>query len=506
MQRFFPFLAVFLIVGFLPIAFAENDEKLVVLNTKSGDIVIEFFPNDAPNHVENFISLVEEGYYDRTIFHRVIPDFMIQGGDPKTRPGEYETVLEWGTGNPGYFIDAEFNSIKHNRGIVSMARAQDPNSAGSQFFIVNKDSNFLDGQYTVFGRIVTEESFETLDKIANLETPPDGTIPIRWGDGEILTAKVVDRNSIQNILELEEPQRINESTAPAPTETGPYTNEKFGITFDAPEGWLIQEPEKTDPQIPDLVFVGSQINGFNPAISITIDAKNGKSLDDKISQSNEFLQDAINSGQLQITSEEKTSINGIEAYQKNAMGEFVMSGNPTNIIFREVILVGNDNFYTITYSNEERNFNENLGKFNDVVYSFSIQSENGNSNGEEQPGGGCLIATATYGSELAPQVQFLREIRDNTLLSTTLGTSFMEGFNSIYYSFSPAVADLERENPVFREAVKLFITPMLSTLSIMTLADEGSESSVLGLGISVIALNLGIYIAAPAVIIHRLRK
>ena len=125
---------------------------------------------------------------------------------------------------------------------------------------------------------------------------------------------------------------------------------------------------------------------------------------------------------------------------------------------------------------------------------------------EKSQGGGCLIATATYGSELAPQVQFLREVRDNTLLSTESGSSFMTGFNSLYYSFSPAVADLERESPVFREAVKLFIAPMLSTLSIMTLADEGSESSVLGLGISVIALNLGMYIAAPAIIGFKVRS
>ena len=119
---------------------------------------------------------------------------------------------------------------------------------------------------------------------------------------------------------------------------------------------------------------------------------------------------------------------------------------------------------------------------------------------EDVLGGGCLIATAAFGSELAPQVQFLREVRDNTLLSTTSGATFMTGFNHIYYSFSPAVADLERENPAFREAVKLLITPMLSTLSIMALADEGSESQVLGLGISVIALNLGMYIAAPAAV------
>ena len=111
--------------------------------------------------------------------------------------------------------------------------------------------------------------------------------------------------------------------------------------------------------------------------------------------------------------------------------------------------------------------------------------------------GGCLIATATYGSEMAPQVQLLREIRDNTLFSTSSGTSFMSGFNTLYYSFAPTIADLERGNPMFKEAVKTVITPMLSTLSIMSLADEGSEGEVLGLGISVIALNVGMYVGIP---------
>ncbi len=116
------------------------------------------------------------------------------------------------------------------------------------------------------------------------------------------------------------------------------------------------------------------------------------------------------------------------------------------------------------------------------------------------PTSSCLVATAAYGTELAPQVQFLREVRDNTVLSTVSGTAFMSGFNAIYYSFAPAVADMERENPMFQEAVKVFITPMISSLSIMALADEGSEVEVLGLGFSVIALNLGMYIAAPALI------
>ena len=115
----------------------------------------------------------------------------------------------------------------------------------------------------------------------------------------------------------------------------------------------------------------------------------------------------------------------------------------------------------------------------------------------DQKGGGCLIATATYGSELAPQVQLLREIRDNNLLNTESGSAFMGTFNDIYYTFSPTIADYERENPYFKEAVKIAITPMLSTLSIMENAN--SESEVLGLGLSVIALNLAMYIGIPAI-------
>lgn len=121
-------------------------------------------------------------------------------------------------------------------------------------------------------------------------------------------------------------------------------------------------------------------------------------------------------------------------------------------------------------------------------------------------GGGCLIATATYGSELAPQVQQLRELRDNTLLQTSSGAAFMDGFNSFYYSFSPTIADWERENPVLKETVKLLITPLLTSLSILNYVDMDSEAKVLGYGIGLIFLNIGMYFAAPAVAIIQLKK
>jgi len=123
-----------------------------------------------------------------------------------------------------------------------------------------------------------------------------------------------------------------------------------------------------------------------------------------------------------------------------------------------------------------------------------------------EEGGGCLIATATFGSEMAPQVQQLRELRDNSLLSTQSGTTFMAGFNQLYYSFSPTIADLEREHPVFKEAVKLAITPMISSLSILNYVDMDSEVEVLGYGISLIILNLGMYFVAPAIIIYKIRQ
>ncbi|MFN2443807.1 MAG: peptidylprolyl isomerase [Thermoanaerobaculia bacterium] len=127
-------------------------DKLADIKTGKGTITIRFSPDKAPNHVRNFIDLAEEGYYDGVRFHRVIPGFMIQGGDPNTKTDDRGS---WGTGGTGKYLDAEFNDTPHRRGIVSMARAGHPNSASSQFFIVVKDSNFLDGQYTVFGEVVS---------------------------------------------------------------------------------------------------------------------------------------------------------------------------------------------------------------------------------------------------------------------------------------------------------------------------------------------------------------
>ena len=357
-RTFTIFVLVFLLASLSNYANAQTSDKVVILETQLGKIVIEFFSEDAPKTVENFLKLADSGFYDGVVFHRIIKDFMIQGGDPLTK--QVENQGQWGTGDAGYNIQAEFNTIKHNRGIVSMARSADPNSASSQFYIVHKDSNFLDEQYTVFGRILTQESFDTLDKIASLSTGAKD-VPLDIEQAKILKAQVVQRSEISDLLNLGSPERVL-----SPTEST------------------------------------AELNADATA---------------------------------ELTTES--------------------------------------------------------GEISDEV---------------NQEGGGCLIATATFGSELAPQIQQLRELRDNSLLQTESGSAFMESFNQFYYSFSPTIADYERQNPVFKEIVKLGITPLLTSLSILNYVDMDSEFEVLGYGISLIILNVGMYFVAPAIVIHRIKK
>ena len=175
-------------------------------------------------------------------------------------------------------------------------------------------------------------------------------------------------------------------------------------------------------------------------------------------------------------------------------GEFTIYHDDYNFVEGTMLIANHINDYTLKEWTDVSTFSKNVST-ESAKETTSVKSGNG---------GGCLIATATYGSELAPQVQQLRELRDNQLLQTESGSAFMSSFNEMYYSFSPTIADYERENPMFKEAVKLTITPMLSTLAIMENAE--SESEVLGLGLSVIALNLGMYLGAPAIIIIGIRK
>jgi dolichyl-diphosphooligosaccharide--protein glycosyltransferase len=173
-------------------------EKIAAIETTQGTIKIEFLPNIAPKHVDNFISLANKGFYDGTLFHRIVPGFVIQGGDPNTANSTDRNI--WGQGGPGYTVEAEFSSIPHDRGILSMARALDPDSAGSQFFIVLRGDELtksaLDNKYTVFGRVI--EGMDVVDKIAALETTvvgssPDNRQPVNPEEARIISIKIEER-------------------------------------------------------------------------------------------------------------------------------------------------------------------------------------------------------------------------------------------------------------------------------------------------------------------------
>ena len=167
-----------------------NSPEVAIINTTEGTMVIQFWTDAAPNTIANFKKLAEKGFYDGTCFHRVIKGFMIQGGDPLTKdPGKEDA---WGTGGPGYQIKAEFNDHPHVRGVISMARSQDPDSAGSQFFICHGDPSFLDHQYTTFGKLIKGD--DVLEKIATTPTHPQDRPDKRVG---IVSIKIVPLSAVK---------------------------------------------------------------------------------------------------------------------------------------------------------------------------------------------------------------------------------------------------------------------------------------------------------------------
>lgn len=169
---------------------SNTTDEVAVVKTSEGEMVLEFWPEVAPGHVENFKKLAKKGFYDGTAFHRVIKGFMIQGGDPLTKDESAQD--RWGTGGPGYQIKAEFNNKPHTRGVLSMARSGDPNSAGSQFFICHGDPRFLDGQYTAFGKLIKGD--DVLEKIGTTKTLP-GDRPVKRVNIESI--KIVPRSEVK---------------------------------------------------------------------------------------------------------------------------------------------------------------------------------------------------------------------------------------------------------------------------------------------------------------------
>jgi peptidyl-prolyl cis-trans isomerase B (cyclophilin B) len=511
----------------------EMKHKAVIITMNGGTFFIEFFPDDAPNTVHNFLKLVESGYYDGMVFHRIIPGFMIQTGDPNTKDPDVDRSL-WGRGGPGYQISEEFNALHHDRGVISMARGHHPDSAGSQFFIVHKNSPHLDGQYTIFGRVVPGLP-NALNHIASLETDANNA-PLNVLEATIITAKILDPYTSANISMPDRSQSITKKEQREHGIVDVYYNSLHHVKFDVPYRWIITEATGKQFGViiePDTTFehnVKEQIerSGFVPKVVITAEERDPRveadvspaffsvqgGEDPKISSNYVFENDDGRKAHLITTTQE------LHGTEKGTVQFKII----------QLTFINSEFQYSIIYVNVTEWFRYELNAFLQTVNNFEVMIDGkmqpinfdessvfrqliADAKAEPEPEslpparvGGCLIATATYGSELAPQVQLLREIRDNTVLQTQSGTSFMAAFNQFYYSFSPVIADYERENVVFKETVKLALTPLLMSLTLLQHADIDSEYEMLGYGISIILLNIGMYFIAPAVLITKIRS
>ena len=516
---------------FTQVEIYEMKNKAVLITMEDGTLMIELFPEDAPNTVNNFLKLVESGYYDGVVFHRIIPGFMIQAGDPTTKDPEIDRSL-WGQGGPGYNVDEEFNTLQHDRGMISMARSNHVDSAGSQFFIVHNDSNFLDGKYTVFGRLVPgTHSIMALDTIANIPTD-NRDAPLDVSKATIISAKIIDSFSTSDFSEPDRNNSLIKTEKIFGGSTDQYINTQHKIAFDLPYRWTVIDKGVGDYLSLEIepgplehnVQAQIQESGFTPQILVF-------SEEIKVNpQSNYF---SVQGGE-----DPKISAHYVFENEGGKFADIVVSTQDLQsetetdtFKLMQLHFTNSETRYSIIYINTHDWFRYEVNAFHTVVDSFKIMID-----GKMQPinfidepifkrlladaklkpeseplppvrvGGGCLIATASYGSELAPQVQQLREIRDDVVLQTESGSAFMIGFNQFYYSFSPMIADYERENPIFKEAVKLIITPLLTSLTLLQYVDIDSESDMLGYGISVILLNIGMYFIAPAVLITKIRS
>ena len=483
------------------------------------------------------LKLVDDGFYDGVIFHRIIAGFMIQTGDPNTKDPNSDRST-WGQGGPGYELKEEFNTIKHERGIVSMARSQHIDSAGSQFFIVTQDSYFLDGQYTVFGKLLyIPGNYATLDKIGTISTDAqDAPVPLEYSQAKIIR---IYKEPLE-LTDYPDPARNQSIIKDVQVSGGivsQYENTHHDISLHLPYRWDVEEIDSRDGirlnmqpnSINHNALALVEKSGFTPQVLVSSEKRNVAA--------GEALVDADTYFSIKGGDEPKILFSNLFESEDGRVAQLLTTTQilPTDdgaMTFKvlQMHFASADTVYSVIYVNTEEFFRYEINAFLQVIDNFEIKID-----GEMQPinfasqpifrqtiavgkeappvddqplarVGGCLIATAAYGSELAPQVQQLRELRDNTVLQTESGATFMTGFNQFYYSFSPTIADYERENPAFKETVKLILTPLLASLALLQYADIDSEHEMLGYGIGVILLNIGMYFIAPAVLITKIRS
>ena len=510
----------------------EMKNKAVLITTNEGTFMIQLFPEDAPNTVNNFLKLIESGYYDGIVFHRIIPNFMIQAGDPNTIGPDSDRSL-WGQGGPGYTIKEEFNTIQHDRGIVSMARSDHPDSAGSQFFIMHVDDNRLDAKYTAFGRLVPGLP-QALDQIANL--PTNGVNqPLDASRATIIKTSIIDDFSTSNFQGPERNISMVKKFKISGGFVDRYFNTLHDVTFDTPYRWIVAEGEGDNLNLlvkPTALEHNVQQmideTGFTPQILIGSEPRNLSAESAGVSPAFFSLKGGDDPTILRNYIFENDA--GRKAHLVISTQNIETPTETVQFKIAQIHFSNSDTTYSIVHINLTEWFRYEINSFSFTVQNFEIMIDGmmqpigfgehpvfkqviNDSRLKPQPEslpparvGGCLIATAAFGSEMAPQVQFLREIRDNTVLQTESGSAFMTGFNQFYYSFSPIIADYERENPAFKEAVKITLTPLLTSLTLLQYVDIDSEYEMLGYGISVILLNIGMYFIAPAVLITKIRS
>jgi peptidyl-prolyl cis-trans isomerase B (cyclophilin B) len=421
--------------------------------------------------------------------------------------------------------------------MISMARSQHVDSAGSQFFIVHKDSSFLDGKYTAFGRLVPGTySINTLDAIANILTDSQDA-PLDVSKATIITAKILDGFSTSDFPEPDRNYSIVDQSKIAGGFVEKYNNTKHKVSFTLPYRWnvieegvgqhldLIVEPNTLEHN----VQIQIDETGFTPQLLIFSEER-----DVRVSGTEPgpgFFSIQVGDKPKILSDYIFENDDGRYAHLMVSTQFYQTQTETVKFKIMQIHFTNSELNYSVIYINLADWFRYELNSFYTVVKDFEITID-----GQQQPinfasqpifkriiadaraaeeieslpparvGGGCLIATASYGSELAPQVQQLREIRDGVVLQTESGSAFMMGFNQFYYSFSPMIADYERENPIFKEAVKLIITPLLTSLTLLQYADIDSESDMLRYGIGVILLNIGMYFIAPAVLITKIRS
>jgi peptidyl-prolyl cis-trans isomerase B (cyclophilin B) len=414
-----------------------------------------------------------------------------------------------------------------------MARSQHVDSAGSQFFIMHKDNNQLDGKYTAFGRLVPGLP-HALNEIASLQTNENDQ-PIDASRATIIKASIVDDLSVSNFAGPDRNTSLVKETKTGGGITEKYHNTLHDIGFDIPYRWQVEEgagvnldlkikPTQMEHNVQQMI----DATGFTPHILIGSEPRN-------LNTESAGVPTAFFS--LKSGDDPEVVANYIFQNDAGRKAHLIISTQniqtPTETVqfkIAQIHFSNSDTNYSIVHINLTDWFRYEISSFNFTVKTFEILLDGkmqsidfGHhpvfkqiiSDSLKQPEpeslpparvGGCLIATATFGSEMAPQVQFLREIRDNTVLQTESGSAFMTGFNQFYYSFSPTIADYERENPVFKEAVKVTLTPLLTSLTLLQYVDIDSESEMLGYGIGIILLNIGMYFIAPAVLITKIRS